>query len=158
MELKSRCATSNAYNRTVLSNFRTALYERFGGLPWVQWFLAIGDLPDDLFSLATEYNLAKVREANREPRRENAPHPYPKLAPRALAASHGHALPDKKGVQHRLTQAKKARKQARYVSSQVVSAETAWSLGCSSMRSWEWRALKRKQQDTLTSMLEIAPP
>ena len=141
----------------MLSCFRTALYERFGGLPWVQWFLAIGDLPDDLFNLATEYNLAKVREANREPRRENAPHPNPKLAPRAHAASHGLPLPNKQGVQHELTQAKKARKQARYVSSQVEAAEAAWSSGTSSMRSWEWRSLKRKQQDTPTSMLEIDP-
>ena len=157
-ELQSRCKTTNAQTRTLHSNFRTALYERFGGLPWVQWFVAIGDLPEDLFSLAAEYNLAKVREANREPRRENTPHPCPKLAPRAQAASLGQPLPDKQGVQHYLTQAKKARKQARYVSSQVEAAEAAWSAGTSTMRWWEWDRLLRKQQDTPTSMLEIDPP
>ena len=145
--LHVRCPTQSAVSRTMQSCFRTMLYERFGGLPWVQWYIAIGDLPDDLFRLATAYNLERVAEAGREPRTEREPHPYPKLAPRALAASQGLDLPQKKGVQHTLTEAMIARRQAKYLQSKVDLALWAWEQGSSRMTRREWNDLKRKSEE-----------
>ena len=146
VQLAQRCSTQEDVERTVASNFRTHCYEAFGGKPWLHWFIAIGDITAELVSLANDYLTARVRQlAQREPLTSGR-HPTPKLSARALAASQGQCRPAT-GVQHTVTQAKKARKEAKALDKQVRQAMEDWQRGQSNMSWRSWQAMRRAQQD-----------
>ena len=97
-DLEERCCNMNVANRTWESVWRTRMYQLCGGTAWATWFVAIGDLPDDLFGIANEYWNDRVEaltgESDREP---GVPHPKPRLAPQALARQEGLPVPEKMG-------------------------------------------------------------
>jgi hypothetical protein len=81
--------------------------------------LPIGDLPEDIFKLANDHMAGRISNlAGRQPRAEGK-HPEPRLSKRALAASQGRIVPEKAGVHHVITEAKKARRKAKTFSSQL---------------------------------------
>ena len=117
--MRRRCNSNEDVQRTVASNWRTAMYERFGGLPWMIWFVATGDVDDALVDLVNEHIAQQVRnKGNREPR-ASGPHPAPKLSARNAATRAGQQTPPRRGVQHKVTEAKEARKKAKAMEKQA---------------------------------------
>ncbi len=140
--------STQAVARTNLSNFRTACFERFGGLPWLAWYLAIGDIPPELVDYVNEFISDKVRaEAQREPSRR--PVPGPKLSARSAAIRAGESPPPKVGVQHTVVEAKQARKRAKALDKQVERAEEEWRAGTSSMGWRRWASLLEEREARL---------
>jgi hypothetical protein len=117
--LRRRCNSKEDVQRTVTSNFRTAMYERFGGLPWMIWYVATGDVDDALVDLVNAHITQQVRiKGSREPS-TTGPHPNPKLSARNAATRAGQQTPPHRGVQHTVTEAKEARKKAKGLEKQV---------------------------------------
>jgi hypothetical protein len=109
-QLHERCSGPDAVQRTMTSRFRTAMFERFGGVSWATWYSAIGDLPEDVFKLANAVMADRISNlAGRQPRAEGK-HPEPRLSKkRALAASQGRIVPEML-VQHVVAQASRVGK------------------------------------------------
>jgi hypothetical protein len=112
-ELRHRCKNKEDVQRTMTSNWRTAMYERFGGIPWMIWYVATGDVDDALIDLVNVHITHMVRtKGNREPS-TTGPHPNPKLSARNTARATGQTVPPRGGVQHMQSEAKKKRKEAK---------------------------------------------
>jgi hypothetical protein len=108
------------------------MYERFGGLARATWYAAIGDIPDEIFNLANEYVAQRILKfAARQPRTEGK-HPQPRLSKRAPAASQGAPMPEKHGVQHEDTEARKARRVAKALGKAAMAGYN---------RTWKWDEL-----------------
>ena len=101
-----------ALARTMASNFRTAMFHIFGGLPWLTWYLAIGDVPEDLVQLANDYLTQQAQDLGGR-KATTQPHPNPKLSARGWAMRKGETLPLRTGVQHKISQGKELRKKRR---------------------------------------------
>jgi hypothetical protein len=122
-ELRRRCSSKEDVQRTVASNFRTAMYERFGGLPWMTWYVATGDVDDVLVDLVNEHISQQVRDKGHREPSTSGPHPAPKLSARNAATSAGQVAPPHRGVQHTVTEAKEARKKAKALEKYVEKLE-----------------------------------
>ena len=78
-----------------------------------------GDVDDALVDLVNEHIAQQVRnKGNREPR-ASGPHPAPKLSARNAATRAGQQTPPHRGVQHKVTEAKEARKKAKALEKQA---------------------------------------
>jgi hypothetical protein len=119
--LRQRCKSKEDVQRTMTSNFRTAMYERFGGTPWMIWYVATGDVDDALVELVNEHITQQVRtKGSREPS-TTGPHPNPKLSARNTAKTTGQIVPPRRGVQHMVTDAKKKRKEAKVLETALAN-------------------------------------
>jgi hypothetical protein len=137
------------------SCFRTAMYVRFGGVSWATWYVAIGHLPDDLFELANGYMAERISIlAGRQPRAEGK-HPMPRLSKRSLAVSQGRTVPEREGVNHVTTDAKKARMRARELEKQVHEINTAWQKGYSWTTGETWNQLWQERQAPTANLLRV---
>ncbi len=137
-ELRQRCKTEDAIKRTIASNYRVACFQRFGGQPWLYWYIAIGDIPSDLVNLVNEHIGQRIREAGREPSSVQQPGPW--LSRRSLAASQGADVPPPTGVQHTLSQAKVARKWAKTMDKKVNSNSYT------RMPWWQWTKMLNERE------------
>ena len=55
VELQGMGLSEDAVHRTMSSNFRVAMYCKFGGVPWLTWYLCIGDIPATLVGIVNAY-------------------------------------------------------------------------------------------------------
>ena len=110
------------------------------------WFFAVGDVPPDLVELANTYWSARVRElAGREPHTAPAPSRGPARDPKT----------PKQGIQHKITEQKQARKEAKRWDWQVDEAQKCWDNGVSDMSWSQWNNLLSRREAGLGSKLGV---
>ena len=150
-ELWRRCETADAYHRTLQSNFRVHTFQFFGGLPWMHWYAALGDVPDELIAVVNEYISAVVRkDADRAP--AVTPQRGPRLSERNRAIRTGEdaeRIPPHRGVQHKASEGKALRKAARHLGKQMETEKEKWRQGRSQMSWSQWQSLVRRYQDSI---------
>ena len=84
----------------------------------MHFFAALGNISDELVKRVNEYNAGVIRrDANREPTINVNVKPV--LSKRSEVARENAVLPKRRGVQHKMTKARRARKQARSFGNQV---------------------------------------
>ena len=112
----------------------------FGGVPWLTWYLCIGDIPATLVEIVNAYIEGNVvEEGGRQP--TTGPHPAPLLSARGRAQRAGRLLPQRRGVHHQETEAKKARRAAKLLDKRVANEQDLWSNGRSHVRWRQWTKL-----------------
>lgn len=109
------------------------------------WFIFLGDITPCLIQLANRHWAAQVQAKAGRPPLAEGPHPARKLSAPALAASQGQAV-HLRGVLHKLSDAKAARKAAKLLDAQVRNADNEWHRGQSSMTRWQWYELLEKRK------------
>ena len=67
---------------------------------------------------------SRIRAAGREP--SDAPVPGPRLAPRALAAARGEEVPEPAGLQHRVSEGKRVRGEAKLLDKRLKYCSDEW--------------------------------
>ena len=121
-------------------------------LEWLQLFLAIGSITPDLVALVNGHiNDVIRREAAREPTRDQLQ--GARLSERNLAIADGTDsanAPPPRGVQHKVVEAKKLRKEYAKKKLEFLTAEQDWWRGRGRQYSdREWRRWKQHLQDLL---------
>ena len=124
-ERGERASPNDLYKRSMRSYWKTTVFHRFGGLPWLYALSAIGHVPASFVETYQAIIDEKIRAAGREPQAQG-PVAGPRLSERALAASQGHDVPPIRGVQHRVSDAKRLRQQAQQTGKHLKRASDAW--------------------------------
>ena len=142
--------TSDVYNRTISSNFRTWCFQMLGGVNWVHLFVATGEVSDRLITLVNEHNAAVIRREapGREPSADLAP--GPRRSRRNVALARGvpeYDAPPRCGVQHFESRAKALRQIARELKKELDWQDDQWKRGRHSMQGVEYHRLQRQCQD-----------
>ena len=69
-EVQERCGDAEAAMRTMTSRYRCACFEELGGVPWMGWVLALGNISIEFVDLVNMKITDRIRErAGRPPRR-----------------------------------------------------------------------------------------
>ena len=126
------------FDRNYRSQLRVAMFHAYGGSDWVNFLLALGGdgINEDLIQC---YN----KEINRRTpggARGRSPQVGPRLSERSLAAAQGsYPLPPVRGVQHKASEAKVARRAGRALDKKLKSD---WSMS----REARWRLQKEADE------------
>ena len=144
-ELRGRTATDDVFGRTVASCFRTYCFQRFGGLGWVHWYAALGDVSPELVKLVQEHISRVIRtEARSEP--TAAATGDPRLSARSAAMRAGENAPPLRGVQHAVTLGKKLRKEAKNLDNRIAKLHEAFYRGEPTVSWWAWNLMLQNRQ------------
>jgi hypothetical protein len=114
------CWTKDAMQRTRDSYFRAMVHGFFGGVEWLYCLVALGQVPIPMIQWIGE---------SRDPK--NGPAPVPKAKPVR-----------KTGVQHKTSDPKQMREDAKRKERQLTQINTEWRLGRSKVTWEDWNKLK----------------
>ena len=143
-ELAKRCVSRSALTRTLASNCRTHCFETFGGVAWVKWYLALGEVSEEVVELAQEYINHRCLETEHRTTPREKPHPSPRFSKVTLQKMRGEA-PKYTGVQHKRSHANELRRKAKKLKNNVDRAEEDWRLG--KKRKMTWHQWEKLQED-----------
>ena len=116
------------------------MYHTFGGIPWLTWYLAIGDAPADLAQMANDYLKQQAEEKGGRVA-TTEPHPCPKLSARGRARRAGKPLPQRTGVRHKIAKGKTLRRAAGKLDKKIEKVRDDWNAGLPTMGDKQWRRL-----------------
>ena len=147
-ELRDRIGTQDGDTRTLVRNFRTFVFSRFGGLAWLHWYVAIGDVPPELVLMANLHIQRVIRdEAGREPASSAQPEPRSSERNRAIRA--GEEAPPLRGVNRKISEGKALRKQAQVLDKKIAKEMQLHREGRSQMSWAAGRLLQGEREDLL---------
>ena len=102
------------YDRNMASYHKTFLFLTYGGQLWAILLACLGWVDVSVVVVVNDVLSQRITDAGRTPDGDlDAEIPDPRLSRRALAASQGQALPEKRGVNHVTSEAKSKRDQAK---------------------------------------------
>jgi hypothetical protein len=144
-DMRRRRLRPDDVQRALTSSLKHAMYQRFGGVCWATWYIAIGDLPAEIFDLARDYMAQRV---SKEPARHGK-HPEPSSSlKRVRGASHGLGADQE-------SEAKGARRNAARLSRRLKQAQTWWDQGEWKMSRTGWDLLKEKHEAQTVTLLRF---
>ena len=128
--MQERCQVISNIGRTISSNFRVHLYEVFGGMAWLKWFLAVGEVIQEVVELAQAYINERTQETENRPARSE-PHPNPRLSEQTRQRRNG--VPEEDivytGVLHPKCDALRWRQKAKLLRKRLDVVERDWLQG-----------------------------
>ena len=145
-ELNRKCVNRTQHARTARMVYRRACFKMCGGIEWMNFLLAVGDINDLLISCAkqastelVEARKRKLGDAYREPEVWQ-PAAFQRREDRAASASSA-GLPKFKGVVHNVAKSKQLRTAGHRLDKQIAKQKAAWDAGESNMSWHAWRQL-----------------
>ena len=146
-----RSASNDIYNRSIASNWTVYCFQSFGGMEWLQLYLATGRVSDALVKLVNDHIETVIRrETQRDPTRDQLP--GPRLSERNQAIAEGvdpADAPPLRGVQHKVAEAKQLRKRYIAEKKKLNAADEEWRQGRDRSRNdreW-WRRQQQRVHD-----------
>ena len=144
-ELNSKCLNRTQYARTARMVYRRACFKMCGGIEWMNFLLAVGDINDLLISCAkqastelVEARKRKLGDAYREPEVWQ-PAAFQRREDRAASASSA-GLPKFNAVEHNVARSKEMRANGRNLDKMIAKERAAYDAHRSTMnaRDWNW--------------------
>ena len=145
-ELNSRCLNRTQYARTARMVYRRACFKMCGGIEWMNFLLAVGDINDLLISCAkqastelVEARKRKLGDAYREPEVWQ-PAAFQRREDRAASASSA-GLPKFNAVEHNVARSKEMRANGRRLDNTIARERAAYDAHRSTMPARVWNRL-----------------
>lgn len=142
----------------MIATGRARVPARFGGYIWAKFIIALGEVPGRCVEILNFELAQRISKAGGR-RGTYAPVPGPRLSARALAASQGQAEAPR-GVQHKTSEAKLAREEAKLMEKHFNADSARWmDRARGDRRLWEdqgaWRRWE-EQRDAVERAWEKA--
>ena len=131
-KLDEKFCLSSWYARALKSNWRGHCHQTYGGLEWLQLFLAVGSTPPKLVEIVNRHISSVIRE---DASRVASCELQPAATVREGANRHEARAP------HKISDGKKLRKEAKELQSKMQAEEKRWRDGVSRMSKKSWCAL-----------------
>ena len=139
-EIAATYWTNDEISRNWRSAIKAAMFTLFGGQVWVRLAIALGPVDGDMVRILNDIISEKIRDKEtREP--QMTPVRGARQRPRELD-------PDApRGVQHKVSEAKRARADAKWWAKRLASETRRWKKGRSKMSWDDWNEMQREAED-----------
>ena len=149
-----RSRTYDIFNRAVSSRFQAYCYQIFGGMQWLQIFVALGCIPNRVVIYVNQhiaYVLAREKTGRNPSFYPTEGIPGPRLSERNAAIASGVApedAPPIRGVQHKVAESNKLRKHYKRTKKAYEAAVASWEAGRGPWLSFsKWQRWQREVED-----------
>ena len=139
-EMASAYGSRSGAQRSLTSMHRTWAYARFGGLLWMQVVLACGDVPERAIQAANDWITKIIWKTEQR---------QPATCEFEARSLHRRCPPREgppKGVNHKESEAKKARGKAAAMSAALEKQRALWSQGRSTVSWRRWREMQQEAE------------
>jgi hypothetical protein len=138
-DIRSTFWTSEEISRNWRSAVKAAMFTLFGGQVWVRLAIALGPVDNDMVRILNDIIAEKIR-TNESRGPQETPFTGPRCRPRELDPS----LP--MGVQHKVSEAKRARADAKWWAKRLATETKRWERYRSKLTWHQWDKLKQKAE------------